>query len=414
MYRIAKLGLSFLITAWVARYLGAEQYGTYIYAVGLAELCMLFWGQGLKEIVIHETKKAEDDNTAISATSFQLMAVGNIILYGLLALILFLFIDSQVIITISLVCGIGIWFRSFEAYELWFHANLKVRLSVRVQFVAQFLYMASNIMLIFLQAPLVWFGVTYAAQLMVAGIGFLVLYVFQNEELSFFSNNWSLSKKMITYGKFMILAKLVLISSFLVDRFLIEYLLNLQAVGVYTAATKMTTTWTFVASSISLSYIAVITESVNKELRNQNMNSMFGWITLCAILLVIPFYFFSDELVSLLFGDGFKSSAEVFSILLWSLPFLLMSEGVKAWLVITGETKYYMYATGLTIIMIVVGNVILVPVYGLNGAAYTFIISWIFGGSLSFLFFKKTRELGIATLKSFLFPYRLIRQFFYK
>ena len=283
IYRLIKLAVAFFITAWVARYLGAEQYGTYMYAVGVAELSMLFWSQGLKEVVIHETKKAGKNTSEVSAASFQLMAVGNSVLYGLLALVLFALIDQKIIIVLSLLCGVGIWFRSFEAYELWFHAHLKVRLSIRVQFVSQFLYMAANILLIYLQAPLIYFGVTYAFQLIVTGLGFLVLYILQNKKFSFFSADSALQKKMITYGKFMILAKLALLSSFLVDRLLIEYLLDFQALGFYAVAIKMTTTWTFVASSISLSFIPIITEKVNRDEQYEKMTSMFGWITVSSI-----------------------------------------------------------------------------------------------------------------------------------
>lgn len=409
VYRIARLCLAFLITAWVARYLGVEQYGTYIYAVGIAELCMLFWSQGLKEIVIHETKKAGHNPIKVTAASFQLMAVGNTILYGVLALVVSIIMDHQIIIILSLLCGLGIWFRSFEAYELWFHANLKVRLSIRVQFVSQILYMAVNILLIYLQAPVIWFGVTYAFQLILTGIGFLLLYTFHNKSFAFFSGDSVLKKRIITYGKFMILAKLTVLSSFLVDRLLIEHLLDFQAVGLYSVAIKMTTTWTFVASSISLSFIPVITEKLNRTDQREKMISMFGWITICSILLVIPFYLLSDELVYLLFGDAYQASSEIFSILIWSLPFLLMNEGIKAWLVVTGDTKYYMFVTGLTVVLIVVGNLILIPIFDLKGASYTFIISWVFGGSLFFLLFKQTRDLGLATLKSFVFPYKLMR-----
>ena len=87
-----------------------------------------------------------------------------------------------------------------------------------------------------------------------------------------------------------------------------------------------------------------------------------------------------------------------------------MNEGIKAWLVVTGKTKYYMFITVLTVILIIAGNLILTPIYGLKGASYTFTISWIFGGSLFFLLFKQTRELGLATLKSFFFPYKLLKK----
>lgn len=102
---------------------------------------------------------------------------------------------------------------------------------------------------------------------------------------------------------------------------------------------------------------------------------MFGWITCCALVLMIPFWFFSHELVYVLFGEEYQASERIFRILIWSLPFILMNEGIKAWLVITGKTMFYIIATGSTIILIIMGNLLFTPIYELEGAGYVFIIS---------------------------------------
>lgn len=405
------MGLAFFVTAWVARYLGTERFGTYMYAVGVAELCMLFWSQGLKEVVIHQTKKHGLDQSFVSASAFQLMALGNTLLYGMLALFLFLFIDNEVIKIISLICGVGIWFRSFEAYEIWFHASLRVRLTVRIQFIAQLLYMGANVGLILIKAPVIWFGVTYAVQLIVVGIGFLAMYLNQREKWSLFVKDWSHQKNLLQSAKFMMLANLTLTASFIVDRLLIEYIIGLEAVGIYTAAMKMTTTWTFIASSIALSFIPVITEAKTERDQKEKLSYMFGWITSCALILIIPFYLFSDQLVYLLFGSGYQMSSYVFKILVWSLPFILLNEGVKSWLVISGRTRYYIFAVISTVSLIVIGNLIVTPLYQVQGAAMVFFAAWIFGGGFVFLLFKDTREFFRYIFSSFLFPYRLLRKF---
>jgi hypothetical protein len=57
IYRMVRLPLAFIITAWLARFLGPGKYGAYVYAIAIAELLMLFWSQGLKEVVIQEIRK---------------------------------------------------------------------------------------------------------------------------------------------------------------------------------------------------------------------------------------------------------------------------------------------------------------------------------------------------------------------
>ncbi|WP_428236163.1 flippase [Gracilimonas sp.] len=408
IYRFIKLGLAFFITAWFARYLGAEKYGAYVYAVALAEMIMLFWSQGLKEVVVHEIKKEGLEKGEVSNAAFQMMLMGNVVLYGILGGILFLFIGEQVLVILSLLCGLGILFRSFEGYELWFHARLRIKITVWIQLISQIIYMTANIIFILSEADLVWFGVAYAGQLMLVGSGFAMVYAIEKGRIAFFGNYRRIQQKLFESGKYMMLAKLTLTSSFLVDRFIIEYLITMEAVGYFSAAMKMTTTLTFIASSIALSFIPILSAAVSDLERNQIIKDMFGWITSSALFLMIPFYLFADSLVFLVFGEGYQNSVPIFKILVLSLPFILLNEGVKSCLVTSNKTKYYILAMAFTTITAIVVNLLLIPLFSLVGAALAFVISWISGTIFTFLFFKETRFLGKQILASFLYPIILV------
>ena len=414
IYRVIKLALSFFITAWVARYLGAEDFGIYIYAVALAELVMIFWTKGLKEVVIQELKKRPDDGLDTSAAAFQLMVFGNTLLYGFLASILFLLINDESIILITLLCGIGIWFRAFEAYELWFHAHLKVRVTVLVQLAAQVIYMVANIVLILLGAELIWFGVTYMAQLILAGIGFMLVYLFTHREFKWWGKFSKVQKKLFHSGKYLMLSGLSISASLIADRFVIEYLLNTEALGYYTAAMKMTTTWTFVASSIALTFIPVLTDSKSDIEQKKNANKMFGWITTGAILIATPSFLFAEWLVQIIFGEGYLASIPIFRVLIFSLPFLLLNEGVKTWLVTTRETKFHILFMVITTVLVIVFNIFLIPEFGIAGAAYAFLLAWITGVFFTCFIFKKTRPLGLQLARSFIFPFDFVKEIFQK
>lgn len=363
--------------------------------MGLAEVVLLFWSQGLKEVVIHEIKEHGLEKGEVSAAAFQLMLMGNLVLYGILAGILFLFIDEQILVILSLLCGAGIIFRSFEGFELWFHASLKIKITVWVQFIAQLIYMVAITLFILNEAGLIWFGVAYAGQLIIAGIGFAVVYAIERGRIVIFGNYQQIQHKLLRSGKYMMLAKLTLTCSFLADRFIIEYYMNMEAVGYYAAAMKMTTTWTFIGSSIALSFLPVISDSLNTQQFHSSAKEMFKWLIISSLLLVIPFFILSDQLVLLVFGSGYASSSEIFKIVVSALPFLLLNEGFKSCLVVISKTRYYIYSTSLTIVLLIIGNFILTPFYGLEGAAYAFLIAWFFGGVFVFMGFKEIRGLII-------------------
>lgn len=400
----------FFITAWMARYLGPEGYGQLVYSIAIAEIVMLFWTQGLKEVIIHQTNKLNNNSSGVILASFQLMLVGNTILYGILVLLTLLF--NSVLLTkyLILVCGIGIWFRCFESFELWFHANLKIRVTVLIQFFSQLVYMTLNVLFIVFEVDVFWFGFSYMLQLIISGVGFLIVYlsykpktVVKRIKLS------TIQKKILKLGLLMVLAKFTLTSSFLVDRILIDEILGIESVGIYSASLKLITTFLFVSSAFSLSYIPMLSE---KKEFDKVSSDMFGWISTFSMLLMSIFLVFSDELVFLIYGDQYSESIEILKTLVFCTPILFANEAIKSWIVIKDLTVYYIFSMLLITILNILFNYNLILSFGLVGAALAFNLSWFLGGFMFFFLFNKTQPLAFSILRSFIFPITLFNKFF--
>lgn len=392
----------------MARYLGPERYGIYIYSIALAELVMLFWSQGLKEVVIQQIKERGLEKSEVSIASFQLMVIGNTLLYGVLAAIVFLFNFDELIKILALICGIGIWFRCFESFELWFHSSLKIRVTVIVQFISQLIYMISNVFLIIYSADIFWFSVTYTGQLIFSGIGFLIVFP-KRKNLKLFKTFKSLQLDLLRVGGVMMLAKLSYLTSFLIDRFLIENYLGVEALGIYVASMKLTITWIFISTAISYSFIPILTESKTEYEFSLALIKMFRYICYISIFITVLIYILSDYVVITVFGSGYADSSTVLKILIFSLPFVFVNEGIKSWLVVAKKTKFFMYSMLLTTLLSVILNVYFLPYFGIEGAAISFLFSWALGGFLIFSIFKETRSMFKHIIKSVFIPLKLYR-----
>lgn len=399
-YRVLRLSLAFFITAWVARYLGAENYGLYIFALAITEILMLFWTQGLKEVIIVELKENQH-SSKIVFSAFYLLLTGNIILFGVLTAFLFFFIDNTQVVLVSLICGLGIIFRAFESFELWFYSKLKAKVTVMVQLIAQLCFMSFNIYSILTGKPLLWFAFGYSIQLLFAGVGFYIAYV-SLSDYSPSAVSVMYMKKILKVGIYLLLAKLALTTSYFIDRILIEHFLGSEQMGYYSAAMKMITTWTFVSSAIAISYLP--TFNTDQEGFVSHYRTMFGYITMISVVLAVPFFFLSPFLVTLIFGIGYLDSIPVFKILCFALPLILLNEGLKAVLIAQGQSKYFIGSMALITILICVLNYISIPIYGLKGAAFSFSIAWLMGVILFYSMFKETRPLFRDIMASFVFP----------
>tara|TARA_B110000091_G_C13643659_1_gene402333 strand:- start:45 stop:362 length:318 start_codon:yes stop_codon:yes gene_type:complete len=88
-----------------------------------------------------------------------------------------------------------------------------------------------------------------------------------------------------------------------------------------------------------------------------------------------------------------------------SLAGLFVSMGYVngKWMVVENYTKLSLLRNVIGLIINILLNLYLIPIYGINGAAFSTVISILFSANLFFLFHKKTRKMFITQNKSMLY-----------
>ena len=117
----------------------------------------------------------------------------------------------------------------------------------------------------------------------------------------------------------------------------------------------------------------------------------------------IPITFLSDWLITFLFGEAYLASADVLTIHIWSGAFVALGIASSNWLISEDLQKLSMLRTSLGAVVNIILNFILIPSYGIVGAAFTTLISQITAAFIFDLFYKRTRGNFLMKLKSLLF-----------
>lgn len=150
------------------------------------------------------------------------------------------------------------------------------------------------------------------------------------------------------------------------------------SVALYEAAVPIAAVISMPLTALSLIYMPVISGLFAKrkytEIR-RNYTILTKWIIWITFPIFIVFIFYSDELITFLFGDEYISASNIFRIT--AIAYIIMNFlGLNSHsLIVIGKTRIILFSILLGAVINIGLNILLVPSYGVNGAGIGFLIS---------------------------------------
>ena len=122
-------------------------------------------------------------------------------------------------------------------------------------------------------------------------------------------------------------------------------------------------------------------------------------MTWLAIGIALPISFLANDIIRLLFGVQYYDAASVLKIYIWAEVFVFLGVASSQYLIAENYTRILFSRTFIGAIVNVTLNIILIPKYGINGAAFATLISY-FISVFSIVLIPKTYKNSILMFKS--------------
>lgn len=192
------------------------------------------------------------------------------------------------------------------------------------------------------------------------------------------------------YGFFASLSNVLTQLLFVIDILLIGYLLE---------DTEMITIYRYISiipfSLLFLPQVFIATDFVTFTEKNFDKNYILNYIksyivffTLCSVFLLIFSWAFSSQILSI-FDPNFVKYTDTFLILMLGIAGIYIFRGLFGNLLSSiGKAHVNYYIASLALIINIISNYYLIPIYGIKGAAITSAILMWFTGILSALIFS--------------------------
>ena len=377
--QMLRIGLGAVLSIWVARYLGPERLGALNYAIALATLGAPIATFGLESLVVRDLVRTPEQRQRILASTVALrLATGAISILAAIALALLVRPQDNETHLLVLIVSSAALFQAMSSLDFWFQSGLKSKFSVMARDLAFLASASFKIWCILHHAPLELFALAVLVEATVSATAFWALFRLVNEgALDFRQVSWSTMRSYILEARSLVLTGLLVAVYMRVDRVIIGSVLSNRALGLYSVAAQLCELFYIFPTVVtnSLYPVFVNLHGSDEALYTRRLIQAMRLFFYVGLAIAILFSLAANRFVIALFGPTFSDAVQVARVYIFVLPLVGMSIIFTHRYVLTGTTRLSLIGVAVGSFATVALNLLVVPTYGLVGAACVVLVS---------------------------------------
>ncbi|MDO9565589.1 MAG: flippase [Candidatus Desulfaltia sp.] len=403
--KIISGAIALVTVIFLARYLGASNFGTYSFIFAYLGFFVIITDLGISLILIREISRDRAKADSFIGNAIIIKIILSLFALSLACLIIsFLHypFNTKLLIYIASLSFL-LSFRSL--YGLIFQVNLRMEYPLLVNIVMNLLRLVLFLFLIFLKAPLFWFIIVVLINIFPE---FLLIrhlsrrFVRPKFEMNLgiwkylFKESWPLA---LTAGFIMIYHR--------IDQLMLFQMKGAEAVGYYSAAVGLPEALVIFPSAFMTSVFPLMSQyfQTSRQSLVQVYTLSFKYMLMFIIPIAVGTTLLSKSLISLIYGESFLPSAPALSILIWAEVFVFYGLIHYEILISTNKQRVYLLFTSIGAVVNVILNLILIPRYGIVGASIATLISYVLSAGLIIgHLLPDTRRYNVAGCQAMLKP----------
>ena len=404
--KIIRMVVALTIGVWVTRYLGPEDFGVLSYAQSFVGVFAAFSSLGLNDIIIRELVRSKEQKNILLGTSFGLQTIGSLLIMICLTIAIYFNNNDALTNKIILILGLITFANSFGIISSYFHSEVKSKYVAIPSVLGLLISTILKVYLILSGATLILFVYVLAFDVIFLSAGQIWYYQKKSKQsiLKWYYSG-KVAKKLMHDAWPLVLSGIVISIYMKVDQIMIKEILDNAAVGQYSAAVRLSEAWYFIPTIICSSlFPAIINAKIkSNKLYLSRLQNLFDLMVILGLAIIIPVILFGDWAILLLYGEAFYQTSSVLKIHIWAGVFVFLGVANQKWFISENLQAYNIICLGLGLLVNIILNLILIPIYGIYGAAMATLVSQFVASVLTPLLFTKTRPSFYMMLKSLFF-----------
>lgn len=391
--QVFQMAISLIVGVLSARYLGPSNYGALNYTASFVNFILSIATLGMEGVIIKKMIMRPDDEGSYLGSCMVLRLISSILSsLAIFIVVVLLNPDDRLKWVLVSVQSFQLLFRSFQILDSWFQRHLKSRYVSIGKMIACLIVSAYKIFLLATRKSIVWFALSNSLTDVIVAIMLYVFYRSENGQRLTFERNKGF--EVLSESYHFILSGLMAATYSQMDRIMLGSMLSDFDVGLYTTATVICGMWIFVPNAIINSFRPRIIELKKEGKENQyilRLEQLYAFIIWLCIFVSIIVCLLGRVVISILYGDAYIGAVSALRIAIWYETFAMIGTARGIWILCEDKNKYVKYYLGIGAIVNLILNWIMIPLWGINGAAIATLITQIITSLISPLLFKETR-----------------------
>lgn len=402
--KILASAIAFFVNVYIVRSLGPEKYGLVSYVISYVSMFSFLASFGIDSILYVDLIKQPEKKDELIGTAFLLRTVSAFLTIALV-LVTFLFNHNDFYTNFLIfIVSLSFLFQSFGVINIFFQAKVQSKPVAINSLVVSLVLSVFKVVCVYLKFDLIYFVSIFFLESVFYFIGYI--YIFIKDKNSILK--WRVSRLC---GKEMLLNAwpLVFSTAFIniysrIDQIMIKHLMGNAPVGFYDIAVRLSELWYFIPLIIIGSiFPAVLNASkINHQRYEERLSRLYGLAFYVSLIFVLPMSLLSKFIIKITYGQNFLPAAMVLSIYVLAGISVAVGSVLNQALIGEKKTKISFVISLIGMIVNVLLNVIFIPRYGINGAAFATLISYS-TIPMCALLFKSTQRHGTLILKGIFF-----------
>lgn len=383
-----------IINILVARAFGPEDFGRFSYIIAVIAVMAVVAEFRLQSVLVKElsqTSSKEKQQTLVSSAM-----LGNLFfaIVGVVSAFFFhLYEEDQTIAVGILIYSMTFLFKVPRAFRSFFIAEERVILVAKCEIITFFLLMALIYIALASADNVIVLVLVKALDFLILSALFLIFYILEEKRKLLVVPNLKISKMLVVGSYPLVLSGAAMLLFQKIDLILINQILNPKAVGIYSSALSVMMLFSLLPMVVSESLAPKMFKSSGLETADTRHQKFSNLVILSGTFMSVLMAVSSPFLVPLLFGDEYTGA--IASTLILSLCPLLISMGASSAQIIVAKNqqKHTSIKSIAACVLAVMLNLLLIPSYGIEGAAIATVFSFFFANFGAHLFMSVYRNI---------------------
>lgn len=372
--------IALVVIFYLARYLQPAGFGKYSLVFAYLGFFSIITDFGLDQIIVRDISSNRSSPEQLFGNAILLklfLSLVAIALSWLILLVLHYPFDTKVlifIVSISLIFSYQS--PSFgNIFTTIFTANLSRIYVTAIDLVSRIFVAALTILLIVFKRSLLEI---MSVNVLGLACGFLALYILSRRFIKpEFSLDYAIWKYLLKESLPLALSSIFVMVYFRIDVILLSLWKTEVAIGYYSAAYKLTESFTMIGSAFIVTLLPVASKyyASAKESLFKAYQLSLKYLLIIMIPVGIGTTYFSKDIIYLAYRGDYSASGTALAILIWAELFILLNMAISTFLISIHRQKIFSVMTFILMFLNVFLNYLLIPKFSFIGSSIATVVT---------------------------------------